>query len=282
MEAQRQQAHDVKEYGSDLTTLADPHWQVHRQGFAGDTRDAYGSSDYPHKRQAVAHESPAHSYTEEPCWTQSSSQLGHQQVKAGEPQCCAQPGVAQQKVERTAYEQQSSSSAEAFQPSSRRQLASRAAKQQAHEEQSHPSTSLIHHREQSPEGGVGTPPPAVKAEQESSKDEEGPKIVMEDDGGYSIPVVMTDRDICIPASSPTRAPRIKAEPDAQAGRPRRSRAAAIACQVRLLTAPAWHTSGISRMPFHLHEFCSATVFRPAHALCQPSEEICMKLLKDMQ
>ena len=253
MEAHRQQAHDVKEYGSDLTTLADPHWQMHRQGFAGDTQDAYGSSDYPHKRQAVAHESPGHSYTEEPCWTQSSSQLGHQQVKAAEPQCCTQPGVAPQQVERTAYEQQSSSSAEAFQPSSRRQLASRAATQQAHEEQSHPSTSLIHHREQSPEGRAGTPQPALKAEQESSKDEEGPKLVMEDDGGYSIPVVMTDRDIRMPASSPTKAPRIKSEPDAQAGRPRRSRAAAIACQVRPPTDPAWHTSRILRMPFHEHD-----------------------------
>jgi hypothetical protein len=52
---------------------------------------------------------------------------------------------------------------------------------------------------------------------------------MEDDGGYVIPVVMTDRDIRMPSAPKAKQARHKPEPEA---RPRRSRAAAIACQVK--------------------------------------------------
>lgn len=232
MEAERQ-SHNVNEFCSDLTALSDPQWQARRQLLPGNTADAYGTSEYPHKRQAVSHELPDHPCMDEACCAQSSS---HLPARAAELQCCAQPGLLQQAHQQAVREQhsslQSSSVAGAVETvSSRPQHASWLPS--CAKKDSNLGTSPTHSGEHKHDGHARGLPAAAEAGANSSKQGgEELSLIMEDDGGYVIPVILTDLDIRMPVSMPARAPRTKAEPDTQPGRPRRSRAAALACQVR--------------------------------------------------
>ena len=238
--AAERQSHAVKEFGSDLTALSDPHWQARRQFLPGIAADAYGSSDYPHKRQAVVHSPPDHPCMDDACCVHSSLQAAHPPARVLELQCCTEPGMMQQLHQQSGHEQQSSlqsspaaDAAEAA--SSRHQHASRPPAYPAEKGQSKAGASLSHRSERQNERPAGVQPSAAEVEHASDKqDDQGLSLIMEDDGGYVIPVMSTDIDIRMPASMPARVPRSKAEPEAQAGRPRRSRAAAIACQVRPL------------------------------------------------
>ena len=232
MEAERQ-SHNVKEFCSDLTALSDPQWQARRQLLPGNTADAYGTREYPHKRQAVSHELPDHACMDEACCAQSSS---HLPARAFELQCCAQPGPAQQTHQQSGHEQQRS-----LQSSSVAGTVEAASSRFQHaswppgcvKQESNPGTSLSLSSEHNHDGQAMGLPPAAEAGPGSSKQgEHDLSFIMEDDGGYVIPVLLTDLDIRMPVSMPARAPRPKAEPETQPGRPRRSRAAALACQVR--------------------------------------------------
>ena len=238
MEAERH-SHNVKEFRSDLTALSDPHWLAQRQVLPGITADAYGMSEYPHKRQALSQDLPDHTCPDDPCCAHSSSQPVRSPAGAVELQCCTQPGLLQQTHQQSRHEQQSSlqssSAADAVEAASSRQHQhdNRPPGNAADKEQSNPGVSLSPSSE--PEHGwqAGVLPLAAEAEH-GSVEQEDPELsrIMEDDGGYVIPVVLTNKDIRMPVSMPARAARSKAEPEAQAGRPRRSRAAALACQVR--------------------------------------------------
>ena len=239
MEAERQ-SHNVKEFGSDLTALSDPHWQARRQFLPGIAADAYGTSEYPHKRQAVVHGPPDHPCMDDVCCAHSSSQPVHPPARVLELQCCTEPALMQQMYQQSGREQQSSlhssvaaDAASAEAASSGHKHASRPPAYPAEKEQSKAGASLSHSSERQDERPAEGLPPAAEVEHGSPEQEDqGVSLVMDDDGGYVIPVLLTDMDIRMPVSMPARVPRSKAEPEAQAGRPRRSRAAALACQVR--------------------------------------------------
>ena len=226
MEAERQ-APDLKPFSSDLTSLADPHWQAHRQGHSGAAADPYSGSDYPHKRQALVHGSDERST---PANEIHRAQASLQHGQTAELQCCSQPAAPQREIEQLSHEQHgslqsSSTAAQACKPSTMPQHASSEGSHKAHREQSHASASASAsdiqrlHLEEHP-----ADQPLAPAQHEGTL-----QIVMEDDGGFVIPVVMTDRDIRMPSSPKASRGRHKPEPEA---RPRRSRAAAIACQVK--------------------------------------------------
>ena len=237
MEAERQ-SHNVTEFHSDLTALSDPHWQARRQFLPGIAADAYGTNEYPHKRQAVTHGVLDHPCMDDACCAHSSSQPVHPPARVLELQCCTEPALLQQVHQQSGHEQQSSlqSSSAVDAPeaaSSRHQHPGRPPAYPAEKGMSKAGVCLSHSSEHRDERQAGGPPPAAEIERGSiQQEEQGVSLVMEDDGGYVIPVVLTDRDIRMPASMPARVPRSRAEPEGQAGRPRRSRAAAIACQVR--------------------------------------------------
>ena len=250
MEAERH-PHNVKKYCSDLTALSDPQWQAQRHALPGTATEAYGTSEYPRKRQAFAQNLPGQPCTGDACCVQSSSRAMHPPARAAELQCCAQPALMQQTHQQSGHEQggslQSSSAVDTIEAaSSRLQHTSRPdayfAEQQ---EQSRPGPALMHSNEHEHEGQAEFTGPASEAEHGSIK--QGPKelsLIMEDDGGYVIPVVMTNTDIRMPVSAPAGVARSRAEPEAQAGRPRRSRAAALACQVR---PPLLHDTCMAHM-----------------------------------
>lgn len=234
METQSQ-AENPHAFSSDLTSLADPHWQAHAYAQTGRATDTEGSADRPWKRQAVDHPSEEPRKAQESCCTQSPSQHGHQPGKATESQCCTHPEVVQQWHQQPSHEQgsslQSSSTAEACKAGSRQQGGSRMAGDRAQEEQKHRDASQSHgvSRTQGTERGIQPP---SEAGLEGSQGQGKPLLVMEDDGGYVVPVMMTDREIRMPAGPSAKNSRLRAEAEAQATRPRRSRAAALACQVK--------------------------------------------------
>ena len=225
MEAERQTP-DLKPFSSDLTSLADPHWQEHRQGYSGAAADPYNGSDYPHKRQALAHGSDERST---PANEIHRHQASLQHGQTAELQCCSQPAAPRREIEQFSREQHSSlqsssTAAQACKPSIMPQHAISGGSHEAHREQSHASVSASDMQNMHLEEHPADQPLAAPAHHEGSL-----QIVMENDGGYVIPVVMTDRDIRMPSAPKAKRARHKPEPEA---RPRRSRAAALACQVK--------------------------------------------------
>lgn len=225
------QAEGLTNVRSDLTSLADPNWRAHAQG---DSSIAAEADRPPRKRQAVSQSLDRASHASVPFWTSGPFQAhGAEACGAAVPQCCAQPAAMHRQPQQPAHEHHSSllrtSTGETCSPSSSRLQ--------------HRSMAAPAHCAPVPADGRQAPPAEQQRHQplaggglETSRGCEKHLLVMEDDGGFVVPVVLTDRDIQMPGAS--RARRGAPAPAPAAGRPRRSRAAALACQVRL---PLWPT-----------------------------------------
>ena len=218
------QAEGLTDVRSNLTSLADPNWRAHVQG---DSSIAAEMDSPPRKRQAVSQSLDRPSHANVPFWTPRPFQAHG--VEAGGPavpQCCAQPAAMQQLSQQPAHEHysslQKSCAGEARSPSSSRLQHTTAADPAHHEPVPADKRQALSEQQQHQASAAGG------AETSSSQDKH--LLAMEDDGGFVVPVVLTARDIRMPRAS--RARRSAAEPVPPAGRPRRSRAAALACQVR--------------------------------------------------
>ena len=210
---------------SDLTSLADPNWRAHAQGDSIVTAD---KDSPPRKRQAVSQSLDRPSNASVPFWTPGPFQAhGAEACGPAVPQCCAQPAAMHRQPQQPAHEHpsstQSTSTGEGCSPSGGRLQ--------------HRSKAAPVHPEPVPAGRDQAPneqqrhQPSVAGGLETSSDQEKHLLVMEDDGGFVVPVALTDRDIRMPGAR--RARRGAAAPAPPAGPPRRSRAAALACQVSL-------------------------------------------------
>ena len=218
------QAEGLTNVRSDLTSLADPNWRAHAQG---DSSIAAEADSPPRKRQAVSQSLDRASHANVPFWTPGPFQAyGAETCGPAVPQCCAQPATMHRQPQQPAHEHHSSllstSTGEACSPSSSRLQ--------------HRSTAASAHCEPVPADGRQAPAeqqrhqPSAGGGLETSSNQGKHLLAMEDDGGFVVPIVLTDRDIQMPGAS--RARRGAPAPAPPAGRPRRSRAAALACQVR--------------------------------------------------
>ena len=220
------QAEGLANVRSDLTSLADPKWRAHAQG---DSSDAVEGDSPPRKRQAVSQSLDRPSHASVPFWTPGAFQAhGAEACGPAVPQCCAQPAAMHRQPQQPAHAHHSSllspSTGEACSPSSSRLQ--------------HRSMAAPARCEPVPADGCQAPgeqqrhQPSAAGGPETSRDHEKHLLVMEDDGGFVVPVVLTDRDIQMPGAPRARRGTAAPAPAPPAGRPRRSRAAALACQVR--------------------------------------------------
>ena len=220
----RKQAEGLTNIRSDLTSLADPNWRAHAQGNSSIPAQ---TDSPPRKRQAVSQSLDRPLHASVPSWSPSPFKSNRAETCGpAVPQCCAQPAAMHRQTQQPAEEHhsslQSSCTGEACSPSSSRIP--------------HRSTADPTHREPVPAGERQAPIKQQRHQSsaaggfETSSNQESPLLVMEDDGGFVVPVVLTDRDIQMPGASQARRGAAASVPPA--GRPRRSRAAALACQVR--------------------------------------------------
>ena len=218
------QAEGLRNVSSDLTSLADPNWRAHAQG---DSSIAAKADSPPRKRQAVSQSLDRPSHASMPFWSPGPFQAHRAEVCGpAVPQCCAQPAALHRQPQQPAHEHHSSLqrtlTGEACSPSSSR-LQHRSTADPAHHD---PDPANWHHAPMEQQRHQ----PSAAGGLETSSNQDKHLLVMEDDGGFVVPVALTDRDIQMPGAP--RAHRGAAEPVPPAGRLRRSRAAALACQVR--------------------------------------------------